>query len=417
MISFLKKTFKTDFFGNLATMLTGTIISQIITLAAMPILSRIYSPADFGSFALVFTTISVFGLISTGNYHNAIILPDEDNAALKLLKLSIFCTTFFSVFLVFIIFILPKHLIHLVIQGNIYSYIYIVPLGVLILGLSQTFSYWHNRKKNFRVIASNKIIQNSSVAVVNLSSGLIKPSTWGLISGYIVGQGITLWVLIKKSKLGYTPFKMKGLKEVAIKYKNFPLFLSPMVLLNTFSLNILIYLLSVYYDQTTVGLYSQAYKAINYPLFFVSASFSTVFFQKINESKNRISIYTKSFVFSILLSFIILLPIMIWGSQLFVIFFGSKWALAGQMAAILCPLTIIGFAVSNVAEVFSVMQKNHILLVWQIFYLLIAYGIIIYFKKFGILTMLFWFSCCCSILYLIIGIIGLLLLKKNEENR
>jgi O-antigen/teichoic acid export membrane protein len=33
---------KSDFFRNLATMMTGTIVGQVITLAAMPILSRMY---------------------------------------------------------------------------------------------------------------------------------------------------------------------------------------------------------------------------------------------------------------------------------------------------------------------------------------------------------------------------------------
>jgi O-antigen/teichoic acid export membrane protein len=344
-------------------------------------------------------------------------LPKDNSGALSLLKLSIVVTISFTIFFIIVIPFIPSSLYSLLGQEKLSRYIWIVPIGILLLGLVQSFTYYHNRNKNYKVIASNKVLQNSSIAGVNLSAGVIQPNVWGLVCGYLTGQLVSLLLLIKKSKLSFGSIRSLEIKEVAKEYLSFPLFLAPMLLLNTLSVNILVYMLTVFYDQQTVGLYSQAIKAIGYPLFFITASFSSVFYQKLNESPNKIKIYSKSLLYSILTGFLILLPVIIWGKGLFALVFGNQWSLAGEMASILCPLTIFSFAVNNVSEVFSVMQKNHILLIWQIFYLIIAIFLIYYFRSSGIKNMLIVFSATCSMLYILLAIIGYAIIKKKAHGQ
>ena len=412
----IKSILKSEFFLHLATMMTGTVAGQIITLVAMPFLTRLYNPSDFGTFALLFSTISVFGYVACLGYDHAMMLPKDEPTALKLLKLGLLIASSFSVIIGLIVLILPLKLFHVLGIEKIRNYIFIIPFGILLIGLTQLFTIWHNRNKNYKIIASNKIIQNISSTAVNLSAGFIKPSVWGLIGGFISGQVIGLVSIIKRSKISFNEIrKTSGLANGAKSYINFPLFLAPMMLLNTISLNIPIYIFSVYYTQSIVGLYSQAYKAINYPLIFITAAFSTVFFQKLNVSDNKLKIYKYSFFYSLILGFIILSPVMVFGTPLFVFVFGKSWAMAGKMAAILCPFSIISFSVSNVCEVFSVTQKNHILLVWQIIYFIIASSVLIFFRYMQIEFMLAYYSIICSVLYLALAYIGFKILKREEN--
>jgi O-antigen/teichoic acid export membrane protein len=412
MITNIRNRLRTEFFKNLSTMMSGTILGQLVTIAAMPILSRLFTPEDFGLFALLFTTISVLGYIAGGTYDNAIVLPKENSDAHSLLKLCIIISLIFFVGVALLIPFLPTSVYNLLGNNKLKLYVWAIPFGVLLMGVSQAFTYYHNRQKNYKIIASNKVIQNTGVATVNITSGLINPSVWGLIGGFLTGQIISLFLLVKKANINISQIKTSKIKTVAREYANFPMFLAPMLLLNTFAINILVYLLAVFFDQTTVGLYSQAYKAINYPLYFITASYSIVFYQKLNESTNRKEIYKKSVLYSIGLGFLILLPVMIFGKVLFILVFGNQWAEAGRMAAILCPLTIISFAVGNVSEVFSVMRKNHLLLIWQVVYLVVAIAIIYFFKNHGIRTMLMMFSGICSILYLILAYTGYKIIKQ-----
>jgi len=50
MINKLK--LKSEFAKNVLTLMTGTTIAQAIPIAISPILTRIYTPEDFGVFAL-----------------------------------------------------------------------------------------------------------------------------------------------------------------------------------------------------------------------------------------------------------------------------------------------------------------------------------------------------------------------------
>jgi O-antigen/teichoic acid export membrane protein len=59
---------KSEFSRNVLTLMTGTTIAQAIPIAISPILTRIYTPEDFGMFALYMSTASLFSVIATGRY-------------------------------------------------------------------------------------------------------------------------------------------------------------------------------------------------------------------------------------------------------------------------------------------------------------------------------------------------------------
>jgi O-antigen/teichoic acid export membrane protein len=62
------KILNNSFFRNVTTLALGTVISQIIVLASSPLLSRLFTVADFGVLS-IFTSISVFfAVLSTGRY-------------------------------------------------------------------------------------------------------------------------------------------------------------------------------------------------------------------------------------------------------------------------------------------------------------------------------------------------------------
>ena len=52
---------KSEFSRNVLTLMTGTTIAQAIPIAISPILTRIYSPEDFGLLALF---LAVFSILS-----------------------------------------------------------------------------------------------------------------------------------------------------------------------------------------------------------------------------------------------------------------------------------------------------------------------------------------------------------------
>src|SRR5512142_456745 len=86
----MRPLIKTNTFGrNVALLAGGTAFGQVITVAAAPLLTRLYSPGDFGVLAVFGSIVSVLAVVASLNYHLAIPLPDEDSAAARLLVLSL----------------------------------------------------------------------------------------------------------------------------------------------------------------------------------------------------------------------------------------------------------------------------------------------------------------------------------------
>ena len=106
MINKLKP--KSEFSRNVLTLMTGTTIAQAIPIAISPILTRIYTPEEFGIFALYMAFISIGAAIVTGKYEMAILLPKRNEYAKYLVVISIFLTTCFSILLYIFYYIYRK---------------------------------------------------------------------------------------------------------------------------------------------------------------------------------------------------------------------------------------------------------------------------------------------------------------------
>lgn len=80
-----------SFVRNVAVLAGGTAAGQAIVVLASPVLTRLYTPEDFGVLAVYASLLCVLSTVATLRYELAIPLPkrDEDAAALVVLCLVI----------------------------------------------------------------------------------------------------------------------------------------------------------------------------------------------------------------------------------------------------------------------------------------------------------------------------------------
>ena len=156
MIKGLKKN---SFLLNIITLISGTAISQGILFAATPFLTRLYTPEEFGYFSLYAAIVAVITSVASWKYELAIMLPKEEKDAQAVLFLSII-TTIISTVLVFLLILIFKNLIVEHITEEVESFIWIVPLGVLISGLYQVFISFSSRNKYFKSVSISRISQS-----------------------------------------------------------------------------------------------------------------------------------------------------------------------------------------------------------------------------------------------------------------
>ena len=77
------KTFlmRKPFFRHVLVLVTGTTLAQLLAVAASPILTRLYSPEEFGLLTVYTAVLYIFALMGTLQYENAIPLPEDEESA------------------------------------------------------------------------------------------------------------------------------------------------------------------------------------------------------------------------------------------------------------------------------------------------------------------------------------------------
>jgi len=410
-VKYLHKLSQTAFVKQFSLMFAGSAIAQLIGLCIVPVLSRIYTPAQFGEAAFYLSLSTVFAVLACGRFDHAIVLPADEQQALGLFRLCLSITVLVSacalLVCLLIFFLLPSASLIL---------LWFFPLTIFLNGIYQAYYNLNNRKALYANIAQNRVWQAASAGTTNITGGFCGFGVSGLLGGYLIG--VLTAVLFFAKKAGQIRiFSNASNTQLLIKeYRNFPLFSAPMGVLNALSVDLMIYLLNFIFGGLVTGLYSIATKAVNYPLSLISTSFTAVFFRSLNATQNRQRMYILSYLGSIALALVFFIPVYIWGRELFVFVLGKQWAEAATIAVITSPLTIASFAMRNVSFTFSVTKQNQLLLLWQIAYLVLGCLLIWFLRHHEMKFILLVFSIYGTIMYLVLAWQGWFILKHPKAH-
>ena len=364
---------KSEFNRNILTLLTGTTIAQAIPIAISPILTRIYTPEDFGIFAIFLAITLIIGSIANGRYELAIMIPKKDEDAINIFALGFIITTSISLLLLVLVLIFQRYFIFLLKNEEIGVWLYFVPISVFFFGIFNILNYFNNRKKNYKDISNANILKSIVAAIIQLSIGFIQQGATGLISGQIISQFFANTKLLKniiKDKVLISKITKKKIIALARRYKNFPKYSMPSGLLNITSLQVPVFLLGTFFNTTIVGFYSLSYRFINLPMSIIGSSIGQVFFQKSSELKNdkkalkKITLETYKKLFKIgILPFAI---ITVFGDYIFAFVFGKDWIVAGEYAQLLAIWILFLFIHSPITNLFSTLEKQKDALLFNI---------------------------------------------------
>jgi len=356
---------KSEFSRNVLTLMTGTTIAQAIPIAISPILTRIYTPEDFGVLALFVAIVSVFGSIASGRYELAIMLPEKDEDAINVFALGLIITTIISLILLLVILLFNEYLIELLGNREIGVWLYFIPITVFFIGLFNILSYFNNRKKQYKDIAMATIIKSIILAVVQLTIGFLKQGASGLIGGQILSNIFANMRLLKNIiKDKNLILRISKVKIVALgkRYRNFPLISLPSNFINVLNQNLVNMLISTVYNIKTLGFYSLVQRVLGVPSSLIGSSIGQVFFQQATKERQESGYAIKTFISTVIRLLIIAIPLysmlFLIVENLFLFVFGEKWQIAGEYAKTLVPLFFIRFISSPVSVINTVFEKQ-----------------------------------------------------------
>jgi len=377
LLSIKKLKAKSDFTKNVLTLLTGTTIAQAIPIAISPILTRIYTPSDFGIVALFMAIVATFGSVANGRYELAIMLPKKEEDAINLFALTLIITTILSLILFIIILFFDKKIALWLGNEDIKFWLYFVPITVFFVGLFNSLNEYNTRIKEYKDIAKSKVIKSIVLASVQLGVGFIKQGVTGLISGQILAQMFANLKLLKNiisNKALIEKISLNSIKAQAKRYIKFPKYSLGGVVAGSLSIHFIEILISSFFSVATLGFYALVQKILGLPMSLIGGSIGQVFYQEATQEKHQsgkaIIIYKKTFKKLLILSVLFFGFLYFSVEEIFTFVFGQEWYIAGVYAKIIIPLFFIRFIYVGLSMTYDLFDGLRTELIWQICYFL-----------------------------------------------
>lgn len=334
---------------DIATLTVGTTLAQGITIAVTPLLTRLYTPSDFGLLAVFLAVASVGATLITLRYETSILVPKENAASANLVLLSLILGIGLSLVLAMLGALLPMELQEKMGLGALGNWISIAFLTAATTSVLAIMQGWMNRQKKYRHMAWLRVGQSATLASLAVFFGLLHINN-GLLIAQICASGCfclaALWIGRSAAYL----WKKQQLQATALAHKNAPKYLLPTALLDVVTLQMPVLLIAAWFGSDDAGQFSMAWRLLMMPMALIGGAVGQVFMQRFSKVLGKPDLEKKiikqCWVFLFAIGLIPFALILMGGDSIFLMILGEKWQNSGAIAMMLAPMALAMFVSS-----------------------------------------------------------------------
>ncbi|EOB9242665.1 type 8 capsular polysaccharide synthesis protein Cap8K [Staphylococcus aureus] len=357
------------FIGDSFLMILSSGIAQVILIITTPIITRLYSPAEFGEFTIFSNIVMILIPIINARYDLLIVNAKNDRSANILSQIS------FLISLLILLILIPILAISAWLYPNfILDFIFII-IMLFLVSLTNIFTNYLNKERKYKVLSLINVFRAGSMALLQIIFGLLSLGSLGLIIGFSLSYitGITLGYKTFKKHFNIVRNKEET-KALFLENKNQLVYSTPSILLNSLSFSVVVFFIGILYTNTEVGIYGMAIRVLGIPVTIISLGLSKIFMQQANdyyiERGNFRNLLLKFSSTLVIVSIILYVPLYLFSEELVNILLGHSWVDAITVIKIVIPLFVIRLIVSTVSLSVIVLQKQQLELILQALFLI-----------------------------------------------
>jgi len=346
---------------NVAFSLSGNAFVLGIGFILTPIIARIYGPDIYGKFALFAAIASFIQPISTLQYPSGFVAMNKHNDLSVVLQISLIALVSTTAITTLVVYILNLSETGYKLD---YSALMLLPLYVLVAGLFNISRGLNVYLEEFKRSATSKSVATIVGKSSTIGLGLfIMPNISGMILG---GIAAFLSETIGYFSRGFRSilnrafshfFSARTYYNIFKKYSEYPIFVTSNTLANSLSNNLPVFVLSLFFTTTDIGIYSLALNLVTIPINLIGTSVGSVFLPKISDNLkdlNKASQFIKTLYTNLYFAAAIgLLLLAVLYYYLLPIILGPEWCETSRLATVI----IIGYNMQIVAIPLSVIYR------------------------------------------------------------
>ena len=379
--------FRSEYIRNISKVSIGVLIAQTLSILLSPIITRLYSPSEFGVFSLYVSIVLVIEVCACLRYEMTIVLAEDEEKASRLFWLSSLIMSLISILVAIVVLCLFVISRYQILSFSFWNEIYILmPLSVFAISAVNILTLWCTRKKYFSLltfIQAGLVIINNILSILAglYISGKGEYLIYSQLSSYVIIALIAGIIVANKDKGLFKNLSIRRFRELFLEYKRMALYNTPASVVNIFSQRLPAYTFPRAYGLTSVGYYDLVYRILKLPSQVVGNAIRNVFFQKASEDYKTYGTFAeplsnnvKALVRLSILPFCLIGAFSTW---LFPVIFGSEWVDSGWYVIALLPWLATSFIVVPISSAVSITSQDNKFFKLQVYCLIVRIIVIV----------------------------------------
>jgi len=273
------------YFGGVAKVGLGSVGVQAIALLAAPILTRLYSPPDFGvgaAFAAVYSWVVV---VASLRFEKSILLARTNSGAERFTRLALGATV-------------PVSLLVGILSGaavllGAHPVFLLLPVTVLLGGSSRVVLHWLTANRHFGSVSRLRLRQSIASVISQIVFALLGAGAFGISLGQTMGLFLGAASPLRALAGGRSAdhrLNMRALLRSGLRIRSLPLISAPSTLVNNAGLYLPVVLIGGFFGAAAAGYFALAQRLIGIPMQTVGDSIGQAYagaFSKVKGSEQE----------------------------------------------------------------------------------------------------------------------------------
>lgn len=373
LMSRITAFFRNDIFRNVGKLLSASVVAQVIGLLVYPILTRLYSPDDFGLLTLFLNIGNILVILATAEYHYAIVLPEEEKDARATFHFGFFLLLMMTA-LVALSVIFSTQIAAVFKAPDLARHYWLMPIMVFAMGLWNLLNYWYIRRKEYTRISGYQFSLSTISAGTKIGFGyggcLSGGMIWSMVIAPVVSLALSISLAFKKAIRPLSEVDKTLVVQMARRFRNFPLFTLPRDFVNLLVGQLPVFVLTPCFGSRDVGFWGMAVLLGFAPISMITKALYQVLYQYTTErvhSRQLLMPIMRKFTgwtaLVVLPGFAVLFMILPWLTALL---FGAEWEPSGHMIRWMLPWLFTVALTSSTSFLSDVFMKQKVGLYYEI---------------------------------------------------
>jgi O-antigen/teichoic acid export membrane protein len=362
---------------------TGTAAGQLLALLCAPILSRLYSPAEFGMYTVFFALASAGAAIAALRFELAIPIPKENSDVFGVVVLGLLSSVTVAALGTIALTVAAPSVSRVLAQPHVEPWLLLVPVTAAAMGAFGVLNQLAIRQHRYAAVGRRNILQAFVLLCTQVGFGLFELGAGGLILGLLIGQAAGMLSLFAGSQLmspgsraGWAP---QTLRRLLGRFRRMPLIMAPSGLINVLGIQLPVLVIASFYGDAVAGWLGLTQRVLALPVTLLGAAVAQVYLGELiplwrERRQDVYAFYMRTTRRLCVAAGIISMPVVFIGPWLFALVFGTEWAESGRFAqplALSLAAQLVAVPMAQTLTAFE-MQKQQV--AWDVGRLLLVTG-------------------------------------------